>query len=215
VFYDVDALSLTEAGREAQHVLAVAIRRCITWGGFDYAERFADAAVALYRADSESRGYELTTLGILPLAEAMLIRDSIYLSSMAVSAEHRRHTRQRLNVRRARGDRLEIRYLTRLEITVLRWRFRLDLRTSDWMARGLALARHLLPSAWRGTRRDRDVRRMVQEILLRASTGADEHYDHWVPILKELHDMALDGRLRRANPERLKEMLKGRERHEH
>ena len=207
VFFDVPGLADTAEGREAHRDLAVALRRCVTWGGFDYAERFADSVVALYRVDRADTGRALTRKAILPLAEACLARDSIYLSSMAISSEHRRETRQRLNVHLARGDRVEVRYLTRLELTFLRWRFRVDLRTSDWMARALAGARRLLPSSWRGTSRDRQVRRLVQEILLRAGTGASSDYEGWLETLSELHDMALDGRLRRVNPERLREML--------
>ena len=130
---------------------------------------------------------------------------------MAVSSEHRLLTRHRLNVHRARGDRVEVRYLTRLEFTFIRWRFRLDLRTSDWMARVLSLARHLLPTAWRGTRRERQVRRLVEELLLRAGTGADLDYDGWLDVMTELNQLALDGRLRRIQPERLRDMLRRRE----
>ena len=210
VFYDVPDLARTEEGLEAFRDFAVAIRRCITWGGFDYAERFADAVVRLYRADRADRGHALTRKAILPLAEACLVRDSIYLASMAISSEHRRQTRQRLNVHRARGDSVETRYLTRLELTIVRWRLRLDLRTSDWMVRALSVARRILPSGWRGTRQDRQVRRLVHEILLRAGTGAEEDYDRWLETLGELHDMALDGRLRRANPDRLRELMEQR-----
>ena len=210
VFYDIPGLAETEEGRQSHRDLAVALRRCVTWGGFDYAERFADSVVALYHADRAETGRALTRKAILPLAEASLARDSIYLASMAVSSEHRRETRQRLNVHLARGDRVDVRYLTRLEITFLRWRFRIDLRTSDWMVRTLAVARRLLPSSWRGTKRDRQVRRLVQEILLRAGTGAEDNYEGWLETLTELHDMALDGRLRRVNPERLREMLETR-----
>ena len=208
VYYDIPDLDSTEEGREAYCDLAVALRRCVTWGGFDYAERFADAIVSLYNADRSDRGRALTRKAILPLAEAYLARDSIYLASMAVSSEHRRHTRQRLNVHLARGDVVEVRYLTRLELTLARWRFRVDLRTSDWLARILAAARHVLPTSWRATRRDRLVRRLVQEILLRAATGAQDDYERWLKAMQELHDMALDGRLRRINPQRLRDLLR-------
>ncbi|MCH2152057.1 MAG: hypothetical protein MK089_01810 [Phycisphaerales bacterium] len=214
VFYDLPGLTQNEEAADSYRDFTVALRRCITWGGFDYAERFADAIVALYRCDMPERGYALTRKAILPLAEASLTRDSIFLASMAVSSEHRLLTRHRLNVHRARGDRVEVRYLTRLELTFIRWRFRLDLRTSDWMARGLSAVRHLLPTAWRGTRRDRQVRRLVQELLLRAGTGAAIDYDGWLEVMTELNELALDGRLRRIHPDRLREMLERRGAHE-
>ena len=84
----------------------------------------------------------------------------------------------------------------------------MDLRTSDWMVRVLSSLRHLLPPAWRGTRRDRLVRRLVRDIALRSQSGAENDYDHWLGVLTELNRMALDGRLRRINPERLRVLLR-------
>ena len=168
------------------------------WRSFEDAERLAFDITALYQADRGERGRQLTRLAILPLAESTLIRDAIYMASMAVSPEHRRRTRHRLNVKRGRGDRIESRYLTRIELVLVRWRFRVDLRTSDWATRLLASLRRVIPRRWRGTGRERAIRTAVRDIIHRA-TREQDRYEHWASVLGELHAMALDGRLRRAS----------------
>jgi hypothetical protein len=44
--------------------------------------------------------------------------------------------------------------------------------------------------------------------VLRATMEGDR-YDHWVGVFQELHDMALDGRLRRISASALKEVGRG------
>jgi hypothetical protein len=197
---DVPGLLETGPGREAHRDFIVALRRCVTWGGFDLAERFADRIIALYKVDRADTGRALTRAAVLPLAESLLIRDAIYVASMAVGIEHRRQTRQRLNVRRARSDVLSIRYLTRLECTMVRWRVRVDLRSSDWMAHVLAAMRWVLPHRLRGKRAQRLVREQVQEVVMQAASASEDQYEQWRAILEWLHTIALDGRLRRISP---------------
>jgi len=200
-------LQETRLGREARRDLVIALRRCMVWRSFEDAERLSFDITALYQADRGDRGRQLTRLAVLPLAESTLIRDAIYMSSMAVSPEHRRRTRQRLNVKRGRGDRTESRYLTRIELVLIRWRFRLDLRTSDWATRMLASMRRVIPRSWRGTSRERGIRTMVRDIVHQATRETDR-YEHWASVLVELHAMAQDGRLRRASPDELEAIAK-------
>ncbi|MCH2149092.1 MAG: hypothetical protein MK095_06615 [Phycisphaerales bacterium] len=196
----------TELGRHARRDLVVALRRCLIWGGFDEANRLVDLLISLYRSDPGGHDRLLTSLAILPLSESMLIRDAVYMASMSISPEHRRRTRLRLNVKRGRGDRIESRYVTRFELVIYRWRFRLDLRTSDWATRLLASARHVIPTRFRGTRREREARTAVRDLVQRATLDA-QHYEQWVGIFKTLHEMALDGRLRRATQTQLLELI--------
>jgi len=208
VLDEVPGLLETAAGREAHRDFIVALRRCVTWGGFEMAERFAGRIISLYQVDRADTGRALTRAAILPLAETLLIRDAIYVASMAISTEHRRQTQQRLNVRRGRGDRISVRYLTRLECIFIRWRFRLDLRTSDWMAHVLAAARHLHPKALRGRRSQRQVRALVSEVVMQATSAPDDDYGSWRAVLEMLHAMALDGRLRRISPASLRREIR-------
>lgn len=205
---DVPGLLETTLGREAHRDFVVALRRCVTWGGFEMAERFADRILALYKADRGDTGRALVRAAVLPMAETLLIRDAVYIASMAIGAEHRRQTRQRLNVRRGRGDHISVRYLTRLECTFVRWRLRLDLRTSDWMAHMLAAMRFVLPHRLRGRRGQRHVQKLVAEVIMQATNAPPEEYQQWRSVLEHLHAYALDGRLRRISPAALRREIR-------
>jgi len=201
---EVPGLLETASGRAAHRDFIVALRRCVTWGGFDLAERFADRIIALYEADRADTGRAMARAAVLPLAEATLIRDAIYVASMSISVEHRRRMRRRLNVKRQRGDRVMVRSLTRLEFTFIRWRIGIDLRTSDWLAHLLAALRRVVPSSWRGRPASRRVRTIVTEAVMQAASAPPEEYTQWRSVLEHLHNLALDGRLRRISPASLR-----------
>ncbi|MBT5658286.1 MAG: hypothetical protein HOI89_10940 [Phycisphaerae bacterium] len=205
---DVPGLLETQLGREAHRDFVVALRRCVTWGGFEVAERFADRIISLYQADRGDTGRAMVRAAILPLAEAILIRDAVYIASMSIGAEHRRQTRRRLNVRRGRNDRISVRYLTRIEFTFIRWRIRIDLRSSDWMAHVLAAMRFILPHRMRGRRGQRRVRDLVTEVVMQATSAPPEEYEQWRSVLEHLHQYALDGRLRRISPAGLRREIR-------
>ena len=200
-------LAETDSGRQARRDLVAALRRCVTWGGIEYASRFAQLIAQLYEADRADHGRDLTCLSIFPLADAMLIRDPVYLASMAVSFEHRRRTRQRLNVKPARGDRLERRYMNRFEIVALGRRLRLEIRTSDWPARLIARAGSLIPRRIRGTRAERRVRAVIEDFVDRAATEAPRDYRRWHAALRLLHDHARETRLQGVSARELRSML--------
>jgi len=111
---------------------------------------------------------------VRPLAEALLIRDVVHLAAMSTSLEHRRRTRRRLAVRRARGDTLERRYLNRIDLVGFGRRARLDFRSSDWPSRVMAFVAPLVPESLRGTTVERELREYVLELVQRlARDGAD------------------------------------------
>jgi hypothetical protein len=186
----------TEPGRIARRDYVLALYRCVAWGGIEYAQTFSDLVTRVYQADRGDRGRSLTRHVVLPLAEVMLLRDQIYIATMAASSEQRRRTRQRLNVKEARGDRLERRYLTRLELIAFNRRVRADVRSSDWPARIVALSRRIIPRNWRGSARERDLRQYLIELINRAIDGASSDYERWTQVFTRLHDQAAEDRLR-------------------
>ena len=189
-------LSETDAGRQAQRDLIVALHRCLLWGGPEYARRYADLVTSLYRADRGETGRAMTRYAILPLAEAMLIRDPVYIATVAMSPGHRRRARRWLNVKLARGDRLERRFLTRLELGGFGRRLRLELRTSDWVAWGAAMARHGIPQNWRGTTRERGIRDLVIDVVEQATHTGKGGYERSCELMQRLHDRAVNDGLR-------------------
>jgi len=189
-------LSETDPGRQARRDLVVALHRCLCWGGFEYARRYADLVTALYRADRGDKGRAITRNAILPLAEAMLIRDPIYEATLVVDPQQNRKIRHRLNVKLARGDRLERRFLTRIEVVAFQRRFRWDIRFSDWAPWIAAMARHRIPQRWRGTAVERQIRDLVIDVVERAARGGAGDYARWSETMQRLHDQVLEDRLR-------------------
>jgi len=189
-------LAETESGREARRNFVIAAHRCITWGGLEYARLFVNLINGLYQVDRGDTGRSLTRHAVLPLAEAMLIRDPLFIACMATSSEQRRRLRQRLNVKVARGDRMEQRYLTRFEVVARTRRWRGDVRTSDWPAQLVAWSRRIVPTRWRGLKRERDLREFVIELLKSSIEGSTANYESWNEAMMRLHTQAADNRLR-------------------
>ena len=154
----------TAALRQVQRDMVNGLHRCWLWGGVSYAEAYARLMDALLSVDG------LAERAALPLAEAMLIRDSVYVATMCTSPEQRRLTRRRLDVRPARGDRMERRFLYRVEATLLGRFLRLDFRSSDWPARLLRTVGQAVPHGIRGRPSGRDLRDAVIELCARASS---------------------------------------------
>lgn len=193
---DLPGLAESDAGRQALIDFAAGFVRCVAWGGPRHAMAFADRVQRLYARDHGERGRELTCLAILPLATVMLPTDALYLACLATGPEHRRRMRQRLDVQRARGDEVSRRYLTRIELIALGFRFRAVLRTSDWPSRLAARLRPIVPDRWRGTERDRALARWVIGLVEQAIAGADDDPARWAVVLGRLHALVRDERWR-------------------
>ena len=189
-------LAETEAGRTARRTFVQACHRCRVWGGFEYARQYAELIMRLYQHDRADTGRALTRFAVLPLAETMLIRDPLYLAGMATSSEQRRRLRQWLNVKLARGDHIERRYLTRIELVAFNRLVRADLKTSDWPARVVSLFRRVVPVRWRGSRRQRELRDFVLEFIRRAADSTSGTDQGWLEPMHRLHLMAAEDRLR-------------------
>jgi len=201
-----EPLDRTPTGQVARQDMVVALGRCMSWGGLAHASRFARLVLGLMDAERIANGdavdidFGLTRQAILPLADAMLIRDLAYVAMMATSLEHRRRVRQRLGVRLARGDEVERRYLNRLDVAGFGWRIRLDFRTSDWPARLTSVVGRWVPLRWRGTPADRAVLDLVAGLVERATMEVrrDGHagIERWRGTLDRLNDIAETTRLR-------------------
>ncbi len=189
-------LAETDPGRLARRDFVMACHHCTIWGGLQYAETFADLITRLYQIDRGDTGRALTRSAVLPLAEAMLIRDPLYVAGLAASAEHRRRIRQRLHAKRARGDEIERRYLTRIDVLAFNHRARIDLRTSDWPARIVSAIRRVTPTRIRGLKRERLLRDFLLDFMRRAIVESPADYARWSDAMQRLHDQAMEDRLR-------------------
>jgi hypothetical protein len=160
----------------------------------------------LYAIDRAESGRMLTRKAILPIAEAILIRDPIYLARLARSPEIIRRIRSRLNVRHSRGDTLKRRFLSRLRIRLWGWSLQIDMRTSDWSSVIVSWVGYLIPNRWRGHRRDRDVKEVILQAVTQATIEKDQ-YDNWVSRFDSLHQIALSENFRSMSLIEIKKIL--------
>ncbi|MDG2053557.1 MAG: hypothetical protein P8J86_02505 [Phycisphaerales bacterium] len=199
----------TAPGRESASDFVHSLYRCMQWGGYEYAKRYADLITGLYSVDRADHGRQLTRSAVLPLADCMLIRDPIYIAAMIVSRAHRMRTRQRLDVKHARGDEIERRFLVRFELTVLKWRLRADVRTSDWMACLASELRHTVPFRWRGTRRQRELRRLLVSMAEDVANASSTDHKRMLLMFQTLNTMVESGEFRSATSDDITRIIAG------
>jgi len=200
-------LGESEAGRAALRQYVLAMERCVRWGGVETARAYRDRIVRLYEHDRGDHGRALTRHAVLPLAEAMLIRDNAYVGTMCTSLVARRLIRQRVNVKSSRGDEVIRRFLNRFEVVVAGIRLRVDFRSSDWTATMIRTLARLQPNRWRGTRQDRRRRAYILELLDSAADGASDDYARWDQLLLRLHHLAESGQLRSLRRSALRRLI--------
>ena len=196
----------TAEGRQSITDLFNGIRRCMLWGGEDFAKRFVNLVCQVYVVDSAENGRALTRNVILPLAESILIREPIYLARLARSPEVLRRIRKRLNVRHSRGDILKRRFLSRFRLRLWNWSLQVDMRTSDWSSVLVTKLGSLIPRRWRGHRRDRAVREAIVHAVNRAVISPTQ-YDEWVQIFQELNQSALSGTLHTSSLDEIQNII--------
>lgn len=189
-------LAETDAGRAARRDLVHALYRATLWGGIDYAGQLADRVVRLYEADRGETGRAVTRAMVLPLADANLIRDAVYIAALTRSPEQQRRVRQYLMIKLARGDVIERRFLTRFELIAFGRHIRADIRTSDWPARTVAMLQRIVPIAWRGTQHDRRIRRHINDLTDQMARNISHDYQRWFDVARDLHQRAIEDRLR-------------------
>lgn len=204
---EMPGLLETDGGRESCRDFVVALYRLILWGGSDHAKRYFDLIQQLYNADRGDRGRIVTRRAILPLADALLIRDSLYLARLATSLEHRQRMRAGLRIYLPRGDELIRRYLNRLEVIALGYRARLEFVSSDWTAYAVRLLLNWLPAAWRGTKLDRMRRQYLQSLVGRLPAMLTSDYDEWAASFRQLASLTIEDRLHRVSVRQLRLLL--------
>ena len=132
---------------ETKRQVVVRLYDCTRWGGVSYASRYADSVMSVYRKDSLEMDYEATKAVVFNLADAMLIRDGVYLAELSTSPEKYARDREKYNVNPANGDRIRYRHLWHWKVaigpisfdcrtTVYQWMLKL-LRRSRWLRKAL------------------------------------------------------------------------------
>jgi Pyruvate/2-oxoacid:ferredoxin oxidoreductase gamma subunit len=205
------ALYASNDGRQALRDYVGACARCVAWGGIRHLRWYAGLVRDLYEADAGRPERELATFGILPLAEAILIRDALYVAAVQASVSQARRIRERLGVRELRGDHMSRRYLNRIEVVLGPAMWRLDLRSSDWPAQLALLLWNVVPNEVRGQPHERRFRAAMLELVERA-VHQPTYRDASARALRRLHALAAAHRLRELPVAELEAMAAGEDR---
>jgi hypothetical protein len=190
----------------ATRAVITALHRAIVWGGTRMMRLYERLIAGLLRADPTG---DLALIAAEPLADAILVRDILYVLAMSTSLEQRRRIRERLGVRASHGDTLERRFLSRFELLAGSTRYRLDFRTSDWPAEVVRLARPLVPWSLRGDLRGQEVRAYAISLVDRAAKGFEENPAHWAMCLRRFAMLSSDGGLRSLTAAELRASVEG------
>ena len=145
--------SAGELDESVQRAIVVRLYDCMRWGGIAYARRYAEGVLSVYTRDRGDLGFAATQAVVFNLANAMLIKDGVYLAELATSPEKYARDREKYNVNPANGDRISYRHLwhwrTKLgliefnsSMTVYPWMLAL-LKRSGWLRKALP--------AWHGS----------------------------------------------------------------
>jgi len=190
----------------ATRAVVTALHRTIVWGGTRMMRQYESLVSGLLRADPTG---DLALVSAEPIADAILVRDILYVLAMSTSLEQRRRIRERLGVRASHGDSLERRYLSRFELLAGTRRFRLDFRTSDWPAEVVRLARPLVPWGLRGDTRAQEVRAYAISLAERAAEGFERDPAHWAMCMRRFAMLSTDGGLRALSAAELRANVEG------
>ena len=190
----------------ATRAVVTALHRSIVWGGTRMMRLYEGLVAGLLRADPSG---DLAVVAAEPLADAVLVRDILYVLAMSTSLEQRRRIRERLGVRASHGDTVERRFLSRFEVLSGTRRYRLDLRTSDWPAEVVRLLRPIVPWTFRGDARGQEVRAYAISLAERAANGFADDPAHWSMCLRRFAMLASDGGLRSLGATELRASVEG------
>ncbi len=156
---------------------------CLLWGGFDYAKRYCDRLVAVFRKDEPERGYAVTEAVVHNLARVMLIKDEPYVAALLTHPEKYKRDRRRYNVNPARGDRIIYGHLNQPEMQIFGRTVRLPaMTTRDWQLRLMARMRFLRKLVFRHPR-EHAFRDWYETVVDRLDVQDSRDYRRWLAIL--------------------------------
>ena len=190
----------------ATRAVVTALHRSIVWGGTRMMYVYERLMNGLLKSDPSG---DLAVIAAEPLADALLVRDLMYVLSMSTSLEQRRRIRERLGVRASHGDALERRFLSRFEFLVGTKRYRLDFRSSDWPAEVVRILRPVVPWPFRGDARGQEVRAYAISLAERAAKGFSDDPAHWAMCMRRFAMLASDGGLRTLGAAELRASIEG------
>ncbi len=117
---------------EANRNVARRVYDLIMWGGFDYAKKYVDRVLEVFKLDRPDKNYAATKAVILNLHKVMAIKDEIYTPLLLTDEEKLDRDKIRYNIDEENGDRIKYIHLNRPEFEVAGKQVRFNL--PQWLA---------------------------------------------------------------------------------
>ncbi len=156
--------------------LIVRIYDCMRWGGIDYAQQYTDQVLAIYAKDRSEFGYAASRAVTHNLADAMLIKDGVFVAELSTSPEKYHRDREKYNVNPAQGDRIRYRQMWHWDLNIGPWNHHFRHVVYPWMLRtirSMKFVRKLIPG-WH--RREKRYLERYQNLLASFDYGSYDEY---------------------------------------
>ncbi|MCD4700083.1 MAG: FAD-dependent oxidoreductase [Phycisphaerae bacterium] len=166
-------VELDEADKQA---IVVRLYDLLRWGGPDYAMRYVRALAETYKKDTADFDFAATRAVIGNLADAMLIKDGVFLAELSTSHEKYARDREKYDVNPANGDKISYRHLWHWKMKIGPWKWNMSMTVYDWMLHILKHSRYLrklLP----GWHKDKyEFLRKYESLVAKFAYTTDEEY---------------------------------------
>jgi indolepyruvate ferredoxin oxidoreductase len=163
--------------------IVVRLYDALRWGGLDYARRYADAVRGAYAKDSPRFDFAVTRAVVHNLADAMLIKDGVFIAELATNPEKLARDREKYNVNRANGDRISYRHMLHWTWTLGRHSREFAFAAPSWMLLVLKRMRWLRKLVPRWHRADREHRERYASAVEAFAWTTTEEYDRALTVL--------------------------------
>jgi len=177
-----------------KRAVAVRLYDCMRWGGIDYARRYAAGVLSVHGKDRPEFDFAATRAVVLNLADAMLIKDGVFLAELATSPEKHARDRRKYNVNPANGDRIVYRHLWNWNWRIGPWKLEFSITAYHWMLRLLKRARWLRKVLPRWHKAEKDYLRLYERQI------AEFDYDCPLEYQRKLVGLESAGCLDCMNP---------------
>ena len=175
--------ALTPLADDLKRDLIVRMYDCMRWGGMAYARQYAQGVRDVFARDRCEYGYAATRAVLYNLADAMLIKDGVFIAELATSGEKLLRDRQKYNVNPANGDRIIYKHHLHFELRIWPWRSQRHMVVGDGplnILKRMRFLRKLLPT-WH--KHDYQYRRRYQQLVEQFAYATRDDYDQQVALL--------------------------------
>ena len=127
-----DAVAKLNLDEETNRNLTRRVYDMVMWGGLDYAQKYVDRVLDVFKVDRPDKNYQATKAVILNLAKVNAIKDEIYTPLLLTDEEKLDRDKIRYNIDEENGDRIEYAHINRPEFEVFGKQVRFNL--PQWLA---------------------------------------------------------------------------------